>query len=166
MPISTRRQATLYLPPPDGERVEWIRSHFNPLQFGLIRAHVTLCREDEVGDWDELSSRLTRLGTVEVELTFGKPVRDRNLVHLPAVGSTESFDTLRDALLAVGGSRPRKHDPHITLIHPRNGTCSDAAFEEIARRCEPFSTTFRAVSLIEQVDGGAWKEWTGIEIRP
>lgn len=161
----TRRQATLYLPPPDNDLVEWIRSHFNPVQFGLIRAHVTLCREDEVGDLGELSSRLTKLGAIEVELTFGTPVRDRNRVSLPAFGSTESFDALRDSLLAVGGSGPRKQDPHVTLVHPRNGTCSDSDFEEIARRCGPFTTTFRTVSLIEQVDGGPWKEWAAPGMR-
>lgn len=157
--MPTRRQATLYLPPPESGVVESIRSRFNPIQSGLIRAHVTLCREDEVNNWDDLAARLASLGTIEVALTFGKPIRDQNLVYLPAIGSTEPFDELRRSLLATAVSLPRKHNPHITLVHPRNGTCSDSEFETIAGRCELFSTTFRAVTLIEQVDGGPWEEW-------
>jgi 2'-5' RNA ligase len=156
--MATRRQATLYLPPPYSGHVESLRSRFNPVQLRLIRAHVTLCREDEVRDWEELASRLIDLGQIEVALTFGKPHRDRDLVYLPAIGSTASFDALRSSLLATMDSLPRKHNPHITLIHPRNGTCSDPIFEEIASRCDPFSVTFRTVTLIEQVDGGPWND--------
>lgn len=45
-----RRQATLYLPPPHREPIEVLRARYNPAQFALIRAHVTLCREDAVSD--------------------------------------------------------------------------------------------------------------------
>ena len=66
--MTRRRQATLYLPLPNSDRVESLRSQFNRDQFELIRAHVTLCREDEVSDWGELASRLLDLGRIEVEL--------------------------------------------------------------------------------------------------
>ena len=59
---------------------------------------------------------------------------------------------------ATKDSRPRKHDPHITLIHPRNGICTDSIFEEIASQMVSFSTTFRSVALIEQFDGAKWRE--------
>ena len=158
VPLQSRRQATLYLPSPDRERVDSLRSRFNPVQFDLIEAHVTLCREDEVLDWNALSSRLSDVGAIEVALTFGRPVRDQNLVYLPAIGSVEHFDALRNSLLSTEDSRPRKHDPHITLIHPRNGICTDSMFEEIASQMVPFSTTFRRVALIEQYDGGKWRD--------
>ena len=156
--MAVRRQATLYLPSPLRKNVESIRSRFNREQFDLIRAHVTLCREDDVSDWDEFASRLIAVGTIEVALEFGEPVRDNNLVYLPAIGSNKSYDALRNLLLSTQSTLPRKHNPHITLIHPRNGICSDAAFDEIVSRYRPFSSTFRFVTLIEQVDGLRWQD--------
>ena len=156
--MTTRRQATLYLPLPDSTAIESLRSRFNRVQFELIRAHVTLCREDEVSDWDKFASRLSDLGSIEVTLSFGVPVRDDNLVYLPATGSTDSYDALRRSLLSTRNSVPRKHDPHITIIHPRNGICSDSVFDEISSQLKPFTTSFRCVTLIEQIDGGPWQD--------
>ncbi|MEP7325852.1 MAG: 2'-5' RNA ligase family protein [Gemmatimonadota bacterium] len=151
----TRRQATLYLTPPHTEIVELLRSRFNPVQFGLIRAHVTLCRDEDVADWEALSLRLARVGVINVTLAFETPIRDGNLVYLPATSSDGSFDRLRHALLGPV-SAARKQHPHLTLIHPRNGTCSDAMFDEIRSRWVPFTAAFREVTLIEQIDGGRW----------
>ncbi len=156
--MTARRQATLYLPLPDSTAIESLRSRFNPVQFELIRAHVTLCREDEVSDWDKFASRLSDLRTIEVTLSFGLPVRDDNLVYLPATGSTESYDALRSLLLSTRNSLPRKHIPHITIVHPRNGSCSDFVFGEIASQLKPFTATFRSVTLIEQVDDEPWQD--------
>ena len=156
--MTSRRQATLYLPLPDSTVIELLRSRFNHVQFELIRAHVTLCREDEVCDWEDVASRLSDMGPIEVTLNFGLPVRDDNLVYLPATGSTESYDALRSTLLSKANSLPRKQNPHVTIVHPRNGTCSDSMFDEITRQLKPFTTTFRSVNLIEQVDGGPWQD--------
>ena len=156
--MTSQRQATLYLPLTDSTAIESVRSRFNRVQFDLIRAHVTLCREDEVSDWDKLASRLSNLGSIKVTLTFGMPVRDNNLVYLPATGSTESYDALRRSLLSTRNSLPRKYHPHITIVHPRNGICSDSVFDEISSHLKPFTTTFRSVTLIEQVDGETWHD--------
>ncbi len=153
-----RRQATLFVSSQDRTAVETVRARFNPIQFGLIRAHVTLCREDEARDWDRLALRLRSLPAIEVAMSFGPPVREGNLVYLPAISGRESFAALRHALLSEGGAPPREHKAHITLIHPRNSTCSDAQLAELQTLCGPFSTVFREVSFIEQVDGGAWHE--------
>ena len=153
-----RRQATLYLPPAYAAEIERLRAACNPAQHALIRAHVTLCREDEVHDWDELAKRLTAIGPVSVALAFGAPVRDGDLVYLPATGSTASFDQLRASLLDRPAASIRRQAPHITLIHPRNGTCSDATFASILARCSPFDVTLRAVTLIAQVDDGPWQD--------
>ncbi len=155
--MTVRRQATLYLPPPFKIAVESVRSRFNPIQFALIPAHVTLCREDEVRNWDEFVSRVSALYAIDVQLSFGLPIRESNFVYVQAVGSTESFDALRDSLLATNDLIPRRHKPHITLVHPRNGTCSDSEFEQIACRYAPFSATFRCITLIEQTNDSRWK---------
>lgn len=151
-----RRQATLFVPPPFDAAIESIRSRFNPAQFRLIRAHVTLCREDEVMDWELFADQISRLEEIEISLSFGMPARDGNLVTLPPMGPTESFDAFRRIVLNGQSNSIRKHNPHITLVHPRNGICTDRIFEEIGREVSPFSVTFRSVTLIEQVDGGEW----------
>ena len=63
--------STLYLPLPHSVNVEALRSRFNPVQFGMIRAHVTQCREDEVSDLGSVASRLREISAVEVAMSFG-----------------------------------------------------------------------------------------------
>ncbi len=152
-----RRQATLFVPPPRDAAIETFRSRYNPVQYCLIRAHVTLCREDEVTDWELFADRLSQIEEIDISLSFGQPVRDGNLVTLPPVGSTESFDAFRRIVLIGQSNSIRKHNPHITLIHPRNGTCTDRIFDEMSCDLSPFSVIFRSVTLIEQVDSGEWK---------
>lgn len=154
--MQTRRQASLYLN--DAPLIESVRMRFNPAQAKLIPAHVTLIREDEVADWDELHQQLKSVGDIELTLQFGAPKREANLVYLPVVSGTYEFDELRSALLP--GTTPRKHNPHLTVIHPRNGICTDAIFEEILDALSAFEATFTTVSLIEQTDGGPWVQFT------
>jgi 2'-5' RNA ligase len=136
--------------------IEELRFEFNPVQAQLIPPHVTLCREDEINDWCSLERRIKEVLPVQITLGFGCPIRDGNLVLLPAVSGTEDFDELRNRLLGSHLMEPRKQSPHITLIHPRNGVCTDAIYAQIVRRIQPFSWTFRHISLIEQTAGGPW----------
>lgn len=55
------------------------------------------------------------------------------------------------------GNPVRKHKPHITLIHPRNGKCSDKIFDLATLLVKPFSHTFDEISFIEQAEGKVWK---------
>lgn len=162
-PAPFRRQASLYLP--DGEdrrRIETLRRRFNPAQAALIPAHVTLCREDEVADWEVLAARARDLRPITVSLRFGPPVKEGNLVFLPATGPVAQFDALRAALLSPGRTPPRRETPHITLVHPRNGTCDEEAFREIRAAAVPFTVVFTAILLIEQRNGGVWRTWSRI----
>ena len=45
---NSRRQVTLFVPDPTRSMLEAIRKRLDPVQYRLIRAHVTLCREDEL----------------------------------------------------------------------------------------------------------------------
>lgn len=153
--MQTRRQASLYLE--DMPHIEDLRQRFNPAQAKLIPAHVTLIREDEVEDWGDVYRRLQALGDIALTLEFGSSIRDGNLVYLPVVGGGDRFDELRAALLP---GTPRKHNPHLTLIHPRNGICTNEIFEEILDTVSAFEATFTTVSLIEQTDGGPWVQFT------
>ncbi|MBL8518894.1 MAG: 2'-5' RNA ligase family protein [Betaproteobacteria bacterium] len=163
-PAPYRRQASLYLPDGDERRrIEILRRRFNPAQAALIPSHVTLCREGEVADWDELAARAGALPSIQVTLRFGPPVREGNLVFLPATGPVAQFDDLRAALLSGGRAPPRRETPHITLVHPRNGVCDDAVLGEIRAATQPFTMTFSAITLIEQRNGGVWRTWSKVD---
>lgn len=160
-----RRQASLFLH--EVPLIEGLRWKFNPNQAALIPPHVTLIREDEVLDWKKLGNQLSMLGKWELMLGFGKPIWHDGLVYLPVSESRSTavsltFDSLRAKLL-VGQSEddlthaPRKHVPHLTLIHPRNGLCTDSIFAEIQQSLVEFEYCFREVVLIEQSDGGPWR---------
>jgi 2'-5' RNA ligase len=155
---SIRRQATLFLPEPEAATINALRAWVNPAQAALIAAHVTLCREDEVQDWGKLRERLATAAPIDLTLSFAEPHREGNLVVLPAEVAGNAFARLRHQLLSRPGHEPRPMVPHLTLIHPRNGTCTDRLFSELRQRCSPFTVTIRAVSLIEQSEGAAWRE--------
>ncbi len=149
--MTTRRQASLFLS--DVPDIESIRQRYNPAQAKLIPAHVTLCREDEIADWDQFQQHLQSLCSWGLTLEFGTPIRDGDFVYLPVLKGLEDFHQLRRKLL---GHQARCHNPHLTLIHPRNGVCTDNIFSDIQRQVPPFQYHFQDVRLIEQRDGGAW----------
>lgn len=154
-PVSIRRQATLFFNDPP-TALAWCRQIYNPVQAALIRTHVTLCREDDVVDWTAFEKRVASLGQLELRMEFGRPIRRGDLVLLPVADGVEEFVALRRALLFDGVYEPRPLDPHVTIIHPRNGTCTDAAFAEIEHLLCPFQWTFSEISLIQQHNGGQW----------
>jgi hypothetical protein len=148
----TRRQASLFLA--GVPAVESMRNRWNPEQARLIPAHLTLCREDEISDWDGLQVKMKSLCPFEIHFAFGAPVRDGNFVYLPILDGLDSFRKLRRQLLSENA---RNLEPHVTIIHPRNGICTDCIFSEIQQSIQPFGTSIRDVRLIEQVDGGVWR---------
>lgn len=148
-----RRQATLFLT--GVPVIDNIRERFNPAQAKLIATHVTLIREDEVDDWKTLGDRARKLSLPEIALQLGGPRLENGLLYLPCVGGTAEFDSLRAGLLDSPAAR--QHSPHITLIHPRNGTCSDESFAAISASLEPFEHEFGEIAFIEQRNGGAWR---------
>lgn len=153
---TVRRQITLFVPDPERPWLDAIREQLNPAQAALIAAHVTLCRDDEVTEWSALQVRANQMSEFAVSLRFGEPVRERNLVYLPVVGSTEGFDELRRHVLDDDACRIQ--EPHITLIHPRNGTCTDAVFSAIQSLFpREIAVTFRKLTFIEKTGERPWR---------
>lgn len=154
-----RHQLTLFVQPQDATVIEAIRSQYNPVQQQLIASHVTLCREDELVPLDEIVSHLQQLSFAPITIQFGKVVRFNNGkgVMLPAIGDNNAFHQLRQAVLAPINTSPRQHEPHLTLMHPRNATCTDAIFESIQLAKLPQQLTFTSVSLIRQIEGDKWQ---------
>ena len=70
-----RRQLTLFVDPKDAEPIEQIRQEFNPRQFELIKSHITLCREDEIENLEQVISNLFSLTKTEIVIQFGKVAR-------------------------------------------------------------------------------------------
>lgn len=154
MDESHRKQVTLFIPRRLRSYVETIRERYNPAQHKLIAAHVTLCRDDEVANWSAVQACTRQLKPVEVSLEFGAPQRDGDFVYLPATSDTASFDALRRTILDDPNCRIQK--PHITLIHPRNGTCTDAIYDEICESIGRLKITFDTITFIGKVGRLPW----------
>ncbi|MDJ1471473.1 2'-5' RNA ligase family protein [Xanthocytophaga flava] len=157
--VSKRLQLTLFVDETVSQTIEKVRHQFNPEQYNLIKAHVTLCRESELEDLTQVVKNLNNLNFPGVEIRFGKPVRfaEGKGVFLPAEGENETFYTLRKYILQNVIQEPKRPEPHITLMHPRNSTCTDEIFIQISAAPFPQSIHFTRISLIEQIDGKEWK---------
>lgn len=157
----TRVQLTLFLPPEKAITIENIRQQFNPIQYNLIKSHVTLCREDELIDLEKVIQNISNLSINELSINFGKVSRfsEKKGLFLPGKGPNEAFQKLRTHLLQGNKEQPspRYHTPHITLMHPRNSTCTDKLFEKIKNIAFPTQITFHTISLIEQEIGKEWR---------
>ncbi|NJW53650.1 2'-5' RNA ligase family protein [Salinimicrobium oceani] len=155
---TTRKQLTLFIDDASGN-IERIRATYNPVQFSIIPAHVTLCREDELEFIDDI---LARIRTISLEkplhVAFQGVERsaDGKGVFMPSSGENEEFRELRQNVLGETNLK-KEQVPHITLMHPRNSTCDDEIFEQIKQYELPVTLEFEKISLIEQSDDGKWK---------
>lgn len=154
-----RRQLTLFVEQKEAEAIEKVRQEFNPKQFELIKSHVTVCREEEIQNIEQVISNLFFLSLAEIVIEFGKATRFDNGkgLFLPATTDNAEFQELRRQVLVGLTAISRKQEPHITLMHPRNSTCTDKIFGQIEKVSLPTKLKFKRISLIEQEDGGQWK---------
>jgi hypothetical protein len=159
MTKNIRQQLTLFVNKKDANEIERIRKKFNPKQQLLIDSHVTLCREDEIANFEKVLYSLQNLDASTLTIQFGQAIRfDNNKgVLLPASGENEQFHQIREKILTALNMPVRHHEPHITLMHPRNSNCTDEIFREIKSVNLPTSLKFDAISLIEQIDGAQWQ---------
>ena len=155
-----RQQLTLFADKKDSEEIEKIRKRFNPKQSELIDCHVTLCREDEIKNIDKVLDNLSTLDQQAVTIQFDQVATFDNGkgVLIPATVDNREFYQLREKVLkGLDIASIRQQEPHITLMHPRNSTCTDEIFDTIKKANLPIHLTFKTVSLIELVDGGQWQ---------
>jgi 2'-5' RNA ligase len=155
--VNTRRQLSLYVPSTEGALLEAVRQVLDPVQAGLIPAHVTLCREDEIGQVSatEIELRLRRSAAQPIRLGFGRPINFEGYgVLLPCVSGEQAFHQLRTEVL---GATARRHAPHITLAHPRNPPPAKGGLADAMGLAENMSFTFAAIASIEQI--GAALPW-------
>ena len=170
----TRIQLTLFVEESDSEPIENIRREFNPEQYALIKSHVTLCREEELNMINEVIQNMEALYFPYITVEFGSLERFANGkgVFLPVKGDNYQFHQLRQCILLNTGNNQETHKPHITVMHPRNSTCTDQIFEQIKKMKTPDKLIFRKISLIEQKEGNKWeilrefelKDVTGLQV--
>jgi 2'-5' RNA ligase len=154
-----RIQLTLFIDPNHSKTIENIRQKYNPLQYALIKSHVTLWREDELIPIEKIIPNLENLTFEGISIDFGEVIRfsDGQGVFIPSIGDNEAFQNLRKQILEGIIENPRRQEPHITLMHPRNSICTEEVFEEIKQFNLPKSVIFSRICLIEQELGGKWE---------
>lgn len=153
-----RRQASLYVPETDRNEIERVRELADPVQYKLIPAHVTLCRENEVLDWTRFCEKVSRLGSFDLSLEFGSPIElDNGCLLLPCVKGKSRYNELRKLLLSSRGEEPRVSEPHITLRHPRNPTPNRSVGRLLQSLNNMPPIEFKSVNIIEQQGNTEWK---------
>lgn len=158
MKTQIRRQLTLFLKPEEATAIESVRKEYNPIQYELISSHITLCREDEIESLSKVIKNLNELNFNQITLTTKEFLRfENNKGVLLNFEESNCFQEIRKQLLKDSIEQPRNHQPHITLIHPRNGTCTDEIFQKLQKIKFPEQFSFEKVSLIEQEVGNKWK---------
>lgn len=154
----------MYVPQDAAREIEAVRRVVDPIQSRLIPAHVTLCREDELGDLESVRARLRRAPFKPLTLRFGKPLAFAGHgLLLECVEGAGRFRALREYLLASG--RVREQKPHITLAHPRNPRSEGNSLGNASTLPEVIEVTFPSVCLIEQEGGGIWRLLEKYELR-
>ncbi|QEL55021.1 2'-5' RNA ligase family protein [Chromobacterium paludis] len=151
-----REQLTLFVPRVEGAPLEVVRRALDPVQAGLIAAHVTLCREDEIAglSMERLFERLR--GMAPLRLAFGPA--ECFLGHgilLPCIEGEADFQAMRRAVL---GSGARGHAPHLTLAHPRNPRAAGNSLLDTPGLPGAMTLMFGAVSMIRQHGEAPWRQ--------
>ena len=156
--MKSRKQLTLFVSEFESKEIERIRKKFNIDQFKLIKAHITLCREDELMQFEKVMSNLKKLDFKSFFLNIGNPILFSNNdgIILPVIGNVETFISLRNEILNGVIEVPRDQKPHITIMHPRNSACTDQVFETISNLKFPTRLIFKKISLIEQTLDVPW----------
>jgi 2'-5' RNA ligase len=160
----TRKQLSMYLPRDAARDIEAVRKVVDPIQSSLIPAHITLCRENELGDRAAIRARLRRAPFGPLTLRFGKP--QAFLGHgllLECIEGENRFRALREYLLASSHIRDQK--PHITLAHPRNPRSSGNSPGNTSTLPEVIEVTLPSIHLIEQEGNGPWQVLETYELR-
>jgi hypothetical protein len=153
-----RKQLTLFVGEKHSSVIENVRRTFNPRQHELIPCHVTLCRDEELENVDVLLQTLERLQHHSLLLKFGDIERfsDGEGVLMPVVHGISEFQSLRNLILQNAVGTIKNLRPHVTLMHPRNSSCTDEVFEHLKNIELPKALEFRTISLIEQVGESKW----------
>jgi TfoX C-terminal domain/2'-5' RNA ligase superfamily len=155
---TSRKQLTLFVAELWSSRLEALRHVLDPVQASHIAAHVTLCRDDEIGSLSPASvfSRVESWAAGPICLTFGRPRRfNGHGALLPCERGSGQFQRLRRWLLQDPGAR--EHGAHLTLAHPRNPRSSGNTDAALAECPQSIELRFSSVALVEQQGSAPWR---------
>jgi hypothetical protein len=145
----------MFVPELTASVIEAVRSVVDPIQSSLIAAHVTLCRENELGDLGGIRARLYESDCAAITLRFGPPkVVMEHGILLECVHGLSQFRTLREQVL--GSNSIKDQEAHITLAHPRNPKSHRNSLHATADLNAGLTVTFDQICLIEQQDAQPW----------
>lgn len=156
--MNSRDQLTLFVPPSDSAALDAVRQVLDPIQAELIKAHVTLCREDEIAGVTSASirARLVDSEVTQVKLRFGAPERfNDHGILLPCIDGESEFEALRQVVL--GTAPVRRQVPHITLAHPRNPRASGNTLENALSLGSGRTLIFDVITRIRQRGSSSWQ---------
>ncbi len=118
-----RRQVTIFLPEPVAERIDEIRTRFDPDTARRIAPHITVVHDADSAELGELRSQLELVGSsrppLSLRLTgvrcWGSPIAG---IYLATEAAHGVIETIRRALGVVDAPGV-EYVPHVTLTHPR-----------------------------------------------
>lgn len=157
-PEIVRRQLSLFVPGPIAAALDATRVILDPVQHGLIPAHVTACRDEEMQALlgSELERAIDAACFGPVTLVFGRAIPfDDHGILLPCISGEEALAAFRARFLDT--PQPRREAPHITLAHPRNPKSMGNDLAVALNLPAQIEITFPEVSLIEQRKGERWQ---------
>jgi hypothetical protein len=155
-----RRQLSLFLSAEDATPIEQLRAVLDPIQFHLIPAHITLCREDELEALEPVIARLQGSSCRSLQFKFARPIGFAGHgILMPCIDGLAEFQQFREYLL--GSCQIKTPQPHLTLAHPRNpkaaGNDLHYALQQTRYQPMPYPVTITRISLIEQVAMTPWR---------
>jgi 8-oxo-dGTP diphosphatase len=129
----TTPHAGLFVTGTLAERIEALRSEWDPAMASQVAAHVTVAYPGEVPDLGELLRRARRASSSSprVRLELVEPMihdRPEDGVFLRVRDPDGAWHHLRRAI--TGADTPA--EPHLTLVHPRTSNRGAAAWEELS----------------------------------
>ena len=160
----TRTQLSMYVPESMAETIEDVRKIVDPIQYRLIPAHITLCREDELHNNSTLHDRLSHIPCKPFTLRFGGPeIFSGHGVLLNCIEGADDFRLLREYLL--DSKTIRNQTPHITLAHPRNPKSAGNSSSATAALPDIITINFSMIYLIEQQVNEPWRILAAFKLR-
>ena len=152
--MTTRRQLTLFLSMPTRGIIDQVRQRIDPVQFGRLPAHITLCYDDEIQDWDYVAGSLDAFASEEIRFNFtvdGARVfeAEGKGIYLRITEQGGFYDLARSRLLATSSSARRQVGPHLTLLHPRHARDRTDGWTLVDSIAFPERISVQQISLIE-----------------
>ena len=145
--------------------IDHVRQRMDPVQFAKIPAHVTLCYDDEIQDWNYVAGCFEALApegirfnfTVEGARSFAAEGKG---IYLGIAEQSGFYTLARSRLLATSSSARKQVRPHITLLHPKHARDGADGWTLVDSMGFPERILIHQISLIELRESA----WTVVRV--